>query len=290
WVIDARSWRPNYRTHQRGGQTLAQVMAIRAADPAWLDVTLVDAGPAEQPVQPPTLGTLSVDDDGVVSVPVTAVPVDGEAAVYYAISATQPAPDSGLWTFLGRLSAPGTLQTPPLPAGVTVWVRARGEALGRRPSQYTTPVSIAIPSTPRVHGVRVGVVDGVATVAWTPNARTRGVRVFYAAHAPDVEPALIDSLDVAAAEGSVVLPIRIAVGQSVTVEVEPWTGWTGSAVSGTRGSRVRAAATYDRGAPAISPVLDEDHGRLYLHPYRNEFSGSIRYVVSPLAIPTLEQV
>src|SRR5690606_19837410 len=175
-------------------------------------------------------------------------------------------------------------------AGVTVWVRARGEALGRRPSQYTTPVSIAIPSTPRVHSVRVGVVDGVATVAWTPNARTRGVRVFYAAHAPDVEPALIDSLDVAAAEGSVVLPIRIAVGQSVTVEVEPWTGWTGSAVTGTRGSRVRAAATYDRGAPAISPVLDEDHGRLYLHPYRNEFSGSIRYVVSPLDIPTLEEV
>src|SRR5690606_8750649 len=175
-------------------------------------------------------------------------------------------------------------------AGVTVWVRARGEALGRRPSQYTTPVSIAIPSTPRVHGVRVGVVDGVATVAWTPNARTRGVRVFYAAHAPDVEPALIDSLDVAAAEGSVVLPIRIAVGQSVTVEVEPWTGWTGSAVTGTRGSRVRAAATYDRGAPAISPVLDGDNGRLYLHPYRNEFCSSVRYVVSPLDIPTLEEV
>src|SRR5690606_16061290 len=39
--------------------------------------------------------------------------------------------------------------------------------------------------------------------------------------------------------------LRIEIGQSVTVEVEPWTGWTGSAVSGTPGSRVRAAATYD---------------------------------------------
>src|SRR5690606_36111878 len=86
WVIDARSWRPDYRTRQRGGQTLAQVMAIRSVDPAWLDVTLVDAGPAEQPVQPPTLGTLSVNDDGIVSVPVTAVPTGSEAAVYYAIS------------------------------------------------------------------------------------------------------------------------------------------------------------------------------------------------------------
>src|SRR5690606_34999927 len=50
------------------------------------------------------------------------------------------------------------------------------------------------------------------------------------------------------------------------------------------------AAKYDRGAPAISPVLDEDQGRLYLHPYRNEFSGSVRYVVSPQDIPTLEDV
>src|SRR5690606_9445901 len=131
WVIDSRSWRPNYATGQRGGPRLAQVMSVRELNPAWLEVTLVDAGPAEQPVQPPTLGTLSVTDDGVVSVPVTAVPAGGEAAVYYAVSATQPPSDSPLWTFLGRLSAPGTIQTPPLPAGVTVWVRARGEAAGR---------------------------------------------------------------------------------------------------------------------------------------------------------------
>src|SRR5690606_38197070 len=50
-------------------------------------------------------------------------------------------------------------------------------------------------------------------------------------------------------------------------------------------------ATRDRiGAPAISPVLDEDQGRLYLHPYKNEFCGSVRYVVSPHDIPTLEDV
>src|SRR5690606_9744771 len=256
WVIDARSWRPNYRTRQRGGQTLAQIMAIRSVDPAWLDVTLVDAGPAEQPVQPPTLGTLAVDDDGVVSVPVTAVPVDGEAAVYYAISATQPAPDSGLWTFLGRLSAPGTLQTPPLPAGVTVWVRARGEAAGRRPSPYTVPISIVVPSTPRVSGVRILIADGVATVVWQPNRVAAGVRIYWDIHPRGVPPTYATA-DVEASTGVFTVPETMPVGSAITVEVEPWTGWTGTAVSGTAGPRVVTASIYDLGGPRREVPFDD---------------------------------
>src|SRR5690606_8117581 len=146
WVIDSRSWRPNYATGQRGGPRLAQVVSVREVNPAWLEVVLVDGGPAAVPLGQPTLGTLTVDSAGVVSVPVAAVPTGGEAAVYYAVSATQPPSDSPLWTFLGRTAMPATLTTPGLPAGATAWVRARGEAAGRLPSTYTTPVSIAIPS------------------------------------------------------------------------------------------------------------------------------------------------
>src|SRR5690606_31576110 len=106
----------------------------------------------------------------------------GEAAVYYAVSTTLPPTDSPLWTFLGRTAMPATLTTPALPAGATVWVRARGEAAGRRPSAYTTPVSIAIPATPRVSGVRILIADGVATVVWQPNQVAAGVRLHWDVH------------------------------------------------------------------------------------------------------------
>src|SRR5690606_20650576 len=115
------------------------------------------------------------------------------------------------------------------------------------------------------------------------------VRIYWDIH-PRGAPPTYDIADVAASTGLWEVPATMPVGSAITVEVQPWTGWTGTAVSGTAGPRVVATSIYDRGAPAISPVLDEDQGRLYLHPYRNEFSGSVRYVVSPLDIPTLEEV
>src|SRR5690606_2916462 len=187
-AVYSPSWRPHFATRQRRGPRLAQVLSIREVHPAWLEVMLVGGGPAAAPLGQPTLGALSVNDDGVVSVPVTAVPAGGEAAVYYAVSATQPPSDSPIWTFLGRLSAPGTIQTPPLSAGSTVWIRARGEAHGRLPSPYTIPISIVVPSTPRVSGVRILIADGVATVVWQPNQVAAGVRIYWDVHPRGVPP------------------------------------------------------------------------------------------------------
>src|SRR5690606_30881195 len=82
WCIGGWSWLPEYTTGKRGMNRLLQIVRINPIDPLWRELVVEDAGPAHQPIGQPTLGTLSVGDDGVVSIPVTAIPTGGEAAVY----------------------------------------------------------------------------------------------------------------------------------------------------------------------------------------------------------------
>ncbi len=242
WVLDARSWRPNYQTGDRGGNALAQVVSLRKSNPAWYEARLIDAGPADMPLGQPTLGAVTVSADGVVSVPVTALPAGGEARVDYAISTTLPVVTSPLWTFLGRTAAAQTLTSPALPAGLTVWTHARGEQVGRRPSAWTNAVSIATPATPRI--LRAGVTvapDGSAAANWDKNGLTLGVRVYYSLHLAGIEPTFTSYIDAAASAAAVVLPVSVRPGETLSVAVEPWTGWTGAVVSGTAGARVVAS-------------------------------------------------
>src|SRR5690606_18523296 len=202
-----------------------------------------DAGPADQPLNAPTLGTPTVTADGAVQIPVTSVPAGGEAAVYYAVGMTAPMLGSGAWRLAGRVATPGPVLTPPQPDGATVWITARGEGLGRRPSAYTTPVSVQIPVVARVREVRITFdAAGVPTVHWVPGAHTQGIRVRWIVHdIDDPAPMPGSPIDVAASAGSLQLPATVRAHEAITADVEPWTGWTGSAVSGTAGPAVRTA-------------------------------------------------
>jgi hypothetical protein len=184
---------------------------------------------------------VTADAAGVVSVPVTALGSGAEARVDYAVSASEPAATSGIWMFLGRVaSVPTTLTTPPVPPGSTVWVRARGEQLGRRPSAYTTAVSVAVGNTPRVANVALLLDEfGVPTVSWLPNDYALGVRIYYGLHAAGVAVSFPNNLDADAGNlEHEFSSIRVTDGFVFEVSVEPWTGWTGSAVSGSAGLAV----------------------------------------------------
>jgi hypothetical protein len=248
WCLVSLSWLPDYKTRKRGMDRLAQVVTARNVG-AWREYRLVDAGPANQPLAQPTLGTPTASADGLVSVPVTMLPVGGEARVDVAISDTLPATDSPLWTFLGRTAALATLTTSPQLEGGIAWVRARGEAPGRLRSALTTPVSVAIPAGPRVRQVRALIADdGSASAQATPNAYASGFRIFYGTHpAGTATPTLSGHLDVAATPDPVALPVTVDPGEALAIEVEPWTGWTGSAVSGTAGARVPGSALREAG-------------------------------------------
>lgn len=266
WLIDRRSWRPNYREGRRGGQTLVQAMSVRVLDPAWLAVRLVDAGPAEQPLATPQLGTITVDDDGVVTIPVTLIPAGGEAAVYYYVGASAPS-DPGQWRLVDRVAEAGEVSTPPLPGGSTVWITARGEAEGRRPSDYRAPVSVQTPAIPRILEARATLDGPDPAITGAANTATQGVRVRYAVHEDGTEPPapLPDSADFPAADlaTGLALPATVAPGQRLTAEVEGWTGYSGGSVTGQPGPAVlvtvaRPVEPLDAERPTAAIELDEE--------------------------------
>lgn len=243
FVTVSVSWMPDYVSLERGLSRLAQVISRRNRDAAWVELTLLDSGSDAAPVGQPTLGVITAATNGVVTIPISAVAAGSEARVEFAVSTLEPAADSELWTFLGRATS-GDLLTPPNPQGVTVWVRARGEATGRRPSVYITAVSVVITGVPRIVDVVILLDDaGFPTVEWIPNAATLGVRIFYDRHDIDVAPVFVgpNLVDVNAADGSYAFPeespFPILEGSTFSVQLEPWTGWTPPNVSGSSGPR-----------------------------------------------------
>jgi hypothetical protein len=239
---------PDYRTGRRMlaadgvnvTERLARVVVHERPNAGVRELKLVDLGAANQPALAPTLGPPSADADGVVSVPVTAVPAGSTAAVEFAVATLAPATDSGAWVPLGRTEAPATLTSPAQPAGVTVWVRARGVAARQRPSLYTVPVSIVVPSTPRLRDVLVRFADeGTATVYFTPNAYALAVRVEYLIQDPAGVELVAGTFDGSTASGMIVIPDMVPADYVLVADVTGWSGWSGSAATGTAGETLR---------------------------------------------------
>jgi len=247
WVVDARSWGPNYDTQTRGRNHLAEIVSIRDLNDAWREMRLLDAAPYANPIGQPTLGTVSIDSEGIISVEVDAVPTGGDARVDFAISETEPDTGSGLWAFLGRTSEVATLTGPPIPAGMTAWVRSRGEKAGRRSSAWTTAVSVTAGDTPRVLKASIEITEaGVATIRWTPNAFALGMRITYATHTDPVPGSLSSSVDVDADNGEYEFPIAVDAEAYLTAEIKPYPGFGSGSVSGTPGTAVRVRGRNSR--------------------------------------------
>jgi hypothetical protein len=262
WVTCGFSWMPDYLLGTRGLSRLAQVVARRNLSAVSCSLTLIDAGSANAPVSAPTLGTLSSDAAGVVTIPVSAIGSGAEARIDYAIlpegETAEPATGSELWSFLTRVDATGDVTTTPVAAGRTVWVRARGEQVGRRPSAWTTADDITVAQTARVEDVVLTLSEtGVPTVSWTPNAYCNGVEINYDRHAIDTAPGAGTDVDVDASDGSYEIPVRVGRGFDITVTVTPYTGWTGSAVSGSAGPAIelRARGTVLYQVPVVAMTV-----------------------------------
>src|SRR5690606_18708304 len=123
----------------------------------------------------PILGSLSVDADLRIEVPVVDLGGNQTARVEIAVSALEPPEASPLWRIVGAVSAPDSVITPPQIRGTTVWVRVSGwTAGGQRTSLYSPAQSIAILEQPEFAAAQVAIAQGIATVTWTPNALTAG--------------------------------------------------------------------------------------------------------------------
>lgn len=291
-----QSWMPDYLSGTRGLSRLGQCVRRRNVNAAWCALTFVDAGSGAAPLGQPTLGTLSSDDDGVVTIPVSALASgDPFARVDYAVNDTEPSPGSQLWTFLDRVDATGDLTTPPLGQDQTVWVRARSEAQGRRPSAYTTPDSVTTSAVPRLVQVELEVdpATGVVTVRWEPNESCEGVRLHFERHRSNETPAYGDTEDVDAADGEYSFTaLPLSPGDVLSVRLEPFPTWTGSAVSGTAGPIVDVSTQTD---DAPEPTVEEltfafnPSGELVVR-VRAAEAGSVRILADGTDFPTASEV
>lgn len=190
-------------------------------------------------LQKPGPCQLSASAEGIVSVTVTTVPEGSQARVDYAVAQSAPAREGGEWTFLGKTGADGTLRTPALPAGATVWVRLRSEAPGGF-SEWADPDSVRTPATARLRDVRIALDGGQPpVVTWERNGFTGGVRIRYATHGPNEAPGEMGRLDESADAARKALPLQVQPGEALTVEVRPWTGWDGESVLGDAGVPIR---------------------------------------------------
>jgi len=242
WCIVSATWLPNYGTGERGANRLAQIIRVSDIDPSWKEFVLVDAGPHAQPIGQPTLGTPVANTDGTIDIPVNSLPSGGECRIDCAVNATEPAADSGLWIFMARVDQTGTVTTPPFPDSVKVWIRARGEAIGRRRSAWTTAVSVDIPTVARVKGVRVKIdpESQKATVRWAEaNDTIQGVRITNDVHELDEDPTLGNAEDFDSTLKSAELSPDVPGGMMITVEVTPYPNFP---ISGTAGPAVQAEA------------------------------------------------
>lgn len=250
WVEVGVSWLPDYIANTRGMNRVAQVIGIKDIDPITRTLLLQDGGDALAPLARPTIGVAAENAEGGIDVPVTAVIAGTEALVEYAISLTEPAHDSKLWTPAGRTKVPATISTPPLPANASVYIGARSILKGRRPSLRTTPVQHVFTSnTPRLTNLKAEADEetGEIRVTWDYNGATLGVRLYYIVQATEGTEEPVDFMDVDASLGEALLPVTVVPGQLATIDGEGWTGWDGSAVTGVAGPQVRVFAGLGKG-------------------------------------------
>lgn len=198
---------------------------------------------------------------GRVRVPITSMPSGASARVDYAMKSTVPVTGSGDWIFAGTVTGGGYVFTPLIPDDVagTVWIRVRSEGVNLRPSAYSTPVSIAIAQAHRAFGVRLIIENGSnPKVVWNSNIPGAGVRIHYSVYDQDDDPGttFAATLDVAASAGTVTIPAVVKYRQKILVALEPWSGWTGSAVSGTPTDRVALVGQRISGV-YVSPLVSE---------------------------------
>jgi hypothetical protein len=266
---------PNPDTNRRGGLTLARCLS-RLDDGIRLELKFI-AIPNAIAIAP-TLGALTSTTDGAngtVSVPVTLNAAGEPAEVDIAVTATsvavRPAATAAEWQ-RGRVApATGTLAIQDLPIGRRVWLRARSNPLARAggapkyPSAYVYPTGagyIDIVASPRLLTVRALVDDATGTVdvPWTPvDSGVAAVRIYWGVgpdNGPASPPAHAYEFDTASTTPTIP-GLVVERGQRVSVEVKPYPGWTGSAVSGTPGtSLLDNAARANAPDPSIpAPTL-----------------------------------
>ncbi len=257
WVTARVGWLPEYSTGKRDLYRYMQIKSMADPDIHYRRARLIDGGPVlttvfesgsdEDLLLAPSIGVLAQPPDAAtggarieapIAFPVGA-PVDYKARVDYAVNATEPAADSGLWHLASYvLVSGGTASTPVLHAGAEVWIRARGEAMGRRPSAWSATETLTIVATPGLLSYFATIDDvGEPTIHWVKNPYAGGVRVERSIGAIGHSPSYSTFQDEDADEVELVLSGDVvSVGEEIYVRTTAYPGFSLGSVTGSPGS------------------------------------------------------
>lgn len=168
---------PALQNQSRTGSRLAQVMTkVVAVDGARFE--LLEAGPNSQPLGTPSINlTANTNDpENAIDVTITGLVTDGYYEVHLAepVAGAEPAASHPNWQYRhvrGRATTGGssaTVTVRGLPAGITIWGRARQTGVGRVASDWSARDSQATTSLSAPSAVAESSVSGdAATVSWT---------------------------------------------------------------------------------------------------------------------------
>jgi hypothetical protein len=195
WFRCQVTWLPDDSTLERSMDRVVQLIAKTPRSDGYANITLLDGGNANVELALPTVAPLAYDENGRVVVDMTDVPLNQYGRVEYAFADVEPAESDPAWIFLFTDSVPRTSTTPIVPEGKKVYVRYRGEAPGKRPTDWGPILSIDPSTLPVLTDATITIdpITGFGAVGWWgKGAPTVAVRIWWEDHAFGTEPTFSD--------------------------------------------------------------------------------------------------
>ncbi len=264
-IIDQdRLKNPNPAENARSGSRIVRIMQ-RTPHVDGYGFEYMDIGPALQPLAEPTIAIAQNAENprNAVDITVSDVPAGARVDVFVGLDAAfatmlreLPGVGAGVYTVTG------------MPSGTTIYAAGSSHAAGRTSSLLSSPVSVVTAvDPPMVRDATLTLnADGSATLTWTVNPITLGVRIVYVGHSADADPIILaNPADVDATLGTYTFPASVVTGERFSVGITPYPGFAAGAVSGTPGEQLVRSIPVVAG-PAVFVTMEffHDHAKFYL--------------------------
>lgn len=235
---------PNPVSGARSDLRLVRLLSIER-HPAHAVCEFLDLGPDAQPLAAPTVSIdWSAATPGEVEVTLSLIPAGATAEVQVAYTNSISEPTR--WPIRRANLGNGVHVFGNVPAAGFAHVRARSTAPGRIRSAWVLD-NVGIGDRPAILNAALIInSSGLATVSILPSAAVAGVRLRSSVHGASALPSYGATSDHAVGAFPLQLAgVVVSGGKSLTVELEPWDGFTAGAVSGNAGQKVTVSTERD---------------------------------------------
>jgi hypothetical protein len=120
---------------------------------------------------------------------------------------------------------------------------------------------VALTTRARITSAKVSKVSTEGRVTWTVPAGTLGIRALYDIHDRGTDPTFANTADYDAADGGFTVT-GVSLREVVSVQLTPYTGWTGSAVSGSAGTAMEIIGIFQKATVGDGAVVPRQRPRV----------------------------